>query len=97
MLLVMAQVVRSHKAPLCTGPEQFVGRTARVHQDLNPRGRVWFEGQTWFAEARSGHTITAGQMVRIVGLEGLTLIVEPAEEGNAYKTQMNGTDFSSMQ
>jgi membrane-bound serine protease (ClpP class) len=97
MLLVMAQVVRSHKAPLRTGPEQFVGRTARVHQDLNPRGRVWFEGQTWFAEARSGHTITAGQMVRIVDLEGLTLIVEPAEEGSASKTQMNGTDFSSKQ
>jgi membrane-bound serine protease (ClpP class) len=87
MLFVMAQVVRSHKVPLRTGPEQFVGHMARVHQNLTPRGRVWFEGQIWFAEARSGQSITAGQMVQIVGLDGLTLIVEPAEEASVNKTQ----------
>ncbi|HEU0295529.1 MAG TPA: nodulation protein NfeD [Anaerolineales bacterium] len=80
MLIVMAQVVRSHKAPLRTGPEQLIGRMARVYQDLTPRGRVWFEGQTWFAEVRSGQSVTAGQTVRVVDLNGLTLIVEPAEE-----------------
>jgi membrane-bound serine protease (ClpP class) len=82
MLLVMVQVVRSHKTPLRSGAEQYIGRTARVHQDLTPRGRVWFEGQTWFAETRSGQSVTAGHMVRIVDLDGLTLIVEPAEEEN---------------
>ena len=87
MLLVMVQVIRSRKAPLRTGPEQFVGRMARVHQDLTPRGRVWFEGQIWFAEARSGQSVTAGQMVHIVDLNGLTLIVEPAEEASVNKTQ----------
>ena len=85
MLFVMAQVVRSHKVPLRTGPEQFVGRMARVHQDLTPRGRVWFEGQIWFAEVHSGQSVTAGHMVRIVELDGLTLIVEPAEEESANK------------
>ena len=83
MLIVMVQVVSSRKAPLRTGPEQFIGRTARVHQDLAPHGRVWFEGQTWFAEARFGESVTAGQMVRIVDLKGLTLIVELVEEENA--------------
>jgi membrane-bound ClpP family serine protease len=87
MLLVMVQVVRSRKALLRTGSEQFIGRTAKVHQDLAPRGRVWFEGQTWFAEARSGQFVTAGHMVRIVDLDGLTLFVEPAEEESANKTK----------
>lgn len=82
MLLVMVQVVRSRKVPPRTGPEQFIGRTARVHQDLAPRGRVWFEGQIWFAVARSGQFVTAGHLVRIVALDDLTLIVEPAEEEN---------------
>jgi membrane-bound serine protease (ClpP class) len=86
MLLVMTHIVRSHKTPLRTGPEQFVGRMAKVHQDLTPRGRVWFEGQTWFAEARSGQSVAAGQMVRVVDLDGLTLIVEPAEEESTNKT-----------
>ena len=91
MLFVMTQIVRSHTAPLRTGPEQFIGRLARVHQDLTPRGRVWFEGQTWFAEVRSGQSVTAGQTVRVVDLHGLTLIVEPAEE----EETKNGKDVSS--
>ena len=91
MLFVMTQIVHSHTAPLRTGPEQFIGRLARVHQDLTPRGRVWFEGQTWFAEVRSGQSVTAGQTVRVVDLHGLTLIVEPAEE----EETKNGKDVSS--
>lgn len=81
MLLVMAQVVRSRRSPLLTGAEHFIGQTARVHRELNPRGRVWFEGQTWNAELRYGEQAPEGKKVRIVAVDGLTLIVEPVEEG----------------
>lgn len=91
LFLVMTQIVRSRKAPLRSGAEQFIGRMARVYQDLTPRGRVWFEGQTWFAEVRSGQSVTAGQTVRVVDLNGLTLMVEPVEE----EETKNGKDVSS--
>ena len=48
-----------------------------MHQELAPRGRVWFDSQLWFAEARQQQQVPANQPVRIVGVDGLTLIVEP--------------------
>lgn len=77
LLLLVTQVARARRAPAMTGTEQFIGQTATVRQDLAPRGRVWFKGQTWFAEAPSRQTVLTGQKVRIVGVEGLTLIVDP--------------------
>ncbi len=79
MLLLMTQVVRARRAPLRSGAEHYIGQTATVQRDLDPRGRVWFEGQTWFAETAERRKVSAGQRVRIVGLDGLTLIVEPMD------------------
>lgn len=77
MVLVIGQLARSRRAPLRTGYEQYIGQVAAVYQPLIPRGRVWFEGQLWNAETRSGEALLIQQPVRIVGLDGLTLIVEP--------------------
>jgi membrane-bound serine protease (ClpP class) len=80
LIFVVGQIVRSRREPIRTGYEHFIGQTARVHRDLNSRGRVWFEGQTWNAELRPGGEAPAGSKVRIVGIEGLTLIVEALED-----------------
>ncbi len=80
VLVVIGQVARSRRAPVLTGYEHYLGQIARVRQPLQPIGRVWFEGQSWFAETKSGREVEAGRMVRVVGLEGLTLIVEPIDE-----------------
>ena len=83
LLLLVTQVTRARRAPAMTGAEHFIGQTATVHQDLAPRGRVWFEGQTWFAETPSRQTVLTGQKVRVVGVEGLTLMVEALEPPSA--------------
>lgn len=80
VLLVIGQVARSRRAPLLTGYEHYAGQTATVRQPLQPTGRVWFEGQSWFAETKSGRDVDAGKLVRILDLDGLTLIVEPIDE-----------------
>lgn len=74
--LVIWKLVRARSAPILTGYERFVGQIAQVHQDLQPRGRVWFQGQSWFARTADEQEVAAGQAVRIVGIDGLTLIVE---------------------
>jgi membrane-bound serine protease (ClpP class) len=79
VFLVVTQVVRSRKTPIRTGKELYVGQVVRVHEDLDPRGRVWFQGQTWLASVRGSRNVPAGQQVRIVDLEGLVLIVEPVD------------------
>jgi membrane-bound serine protease (ClpP class) len=80
LVIVVRQVVRARGEPVRTGQERYIGQTARVRDALEPRGRVWFQGQGWSAIARDGETVPAGQWVRIVAVEGLTLIVEPIEE-----------------
>ncbi|MEW6580442.1 MAG: nodulation protein NfeD [Chloroflexota bacterium] len=80
VLVVMAKVARARQAPPLTGYEHYIGQIASVRQALRPTGRVWFEGQSWFAQTESGVEVAEGQSVRVVGLDGLTLIVEPLEE-----------------
>lgn len=81
VLVVVTQVARARKAPPLTGVEHYMGQIAQVRQALCPTGRVWFEGQSWFARTQSGVEVAESQSVRIVGLDGLTLIVEPLEQG----------------
>lgn len=80
LIVVVRQVVRARAEPVRTGREHYIGQIARVRQDLQPRGRVWFEGQGWIAVTRDEQTVSAGKDVRIVAVEGLTLIVEPVDD-----------------
>jgi membrane-bound serine protease (ClpP class) len=88
ILLVVSQVVRARRSPILTGYEQYIGQVATVHRDLHPDGRVWFQGQPWFARTQSGQAVETGKEVRIVGLEDLTLVVEPLDP------DIDGTDAS---
>jgi membrane protein implicated in regulation of membrane protease activity len=57
--------------------EDLVGRLAEVRRDLSPEGYVWVRGELWRAEAAVGEeSIALGTRVRVVGTQGLTLIVE---------------------
>lgn len=80
IILIVGQVSRTRKTPILTGQEQYAGHLAIVRQDLAPRGRVHFDGQLWYAEVQPPQIVPAQQKVRIIGLEGLTLIVEPTAE-----------------
>ena len=58
-----------------TGAEGMVGKRAEVLQACSPRGSVRVGGEIW--NARSEVPVTRGETVRIAGVEGLTLLVEP--------------------
>jgi membrane-bound serine protease (ClpP class) len=93
VLFLSRQVVRSRNLPVKTGTERFIGQNAVVFRELKPEGRVWFDGQSWYARLNANQTKTApeGQKVRIIGIERLTLIVEPciAEE---IEEKIRGTE-----
>ncbi len=65
------------------------GSEGVVKAPLAPLGVVYAAGEEWTARSSSGADITLGQEVRVVGQDGLTLIVEPgpstgsAAEGSA--------------
>jgi membrane-bound serine protease (ClpP class) len=60
---------------LRSGPETLVGRTATVVDDCDPFGRVRLDGEYW--KARAHVPAKEGETVRITGIDGLTLDVEP--------------------
>ena len=60
------------------GVQTMVGQTAEVIKSLAPNGQVKVDGTIWEARAQAGAGIGVGDTVRITGIDGLTLVVEPA-------------------
>ena len=57
------------------GVQTLIGKDATVSTILRPLGQVRLDGETWEARCEAG--AAPGDTVRVVGLDGLTLIVEP--------------------
>jgi membrane-bound serine protease (ClpP class) len=57
------------------GAEALEGQTARVVDRCDPYGKVSVKGEIWNARCDAGADVD--EIVRISGLSGLTLIVEP--------------------
>ena len=66
---------RSLRRPVVTGTRGMIGASAEVIADFDGQGRVRYGGELW--QARSDTPLRAGQLARIVRVEGLTLHVEP--------------------
>jgi membrane-bound serine protease (ClpP class) len=66
---------RSMRRPVATGAQGMIGASAEVIADFTGRGRVRYGGELW--NARSDAALHAGDLARIVKVEGLTLWVEP--------------------
>jgi len=58
------------------GPETLVGSTGQVVTPCTPQGQVRVQGELWRAHCAEG--AAAGEEVRVVALDGLTLLVERA-------------------
>lgn len=66
---------RSVRRPVTTGTQGMIGASAEVVGDFPGRGRVRYGGELW--QAVSDAPLRAGELARIVRVEGLTLWVEP--------------------
>jgi len=75
-IFVVAKAIRAQFAPVCTGREEMMGKTARAISGIDSAGgKVFIEGETWNAVCAS--RVEPGQTVEITGLTGLTLQVKP--------------------
>jgi membrane-bound serine protease (ClpP class) len=66
--------------------EALVGAMATAQTAIAPRGIAYAGGESWSARSRDGE-ITPGTPLRVVGVEGLELIVEPAPPGSGGATE----------
>jgi membrane-bound serine protease (ClpP class) len=58
------------------GTVQVVGMTGEVQADLAPIGTVYVAGETWSARLAGGGAALRGAKIKVVGQEGLMLVVE---------------------
>jgi membrane-bound serine protease (ClpP class) len=76
VVLVVGMAIESRRRPVVSGAEQLLASTARAVAPFRGEGRVLLHGEIWAARSREP-VVAAGQAVRIIGRDGLTLLVEP--------------------
>jgi membrane-bound serine protease (ClpP class) len=76
MALVATKIVQVRRLAPVTGQDEMVGQVGVARETLDPRGHVFVHGELWQAQS-DGEPIPAGSQVRVEGVDGLTLRVEP--------------------
>ena len=79
LLVVLNLVIRARKRPVVSGREQLIGATGEVTAEADGGAYARIDGEVW--KVRSGASLERGQMVRVTGIDGLVLAVEPAQKG----------------
>jgi membrane-bound serine protease (ClpP class) len=60
------------------GPEALIGAVGVAQQALSPQGQILIHGELW--QAQSTTPIPAGERVKVRGVDGLTLLVDPVQQ-----------------
>jgi membrane-bound serine protease (ClpP class) len=82
-VVVARKVMAARRSRPVTGTDALIGVAGTAVTALGPTGRVRAAGVEWRARTRGGASVPAGAEVVVVGLNGLTLEVEPAAARSA--------------
>ena len=82
-------MVRTRFSTPTIGREWMIGEMGRAVSDVNPDGVVMVRGAQWRAYTNRATPIDQLDAIRVVGIEGLVLEVEP-EEGAARDYRERG-------
>ena len=77
----MPAMVRTRFATPTIGREQMVGELGTAIEGVEPEGTVQVLGGLWRARTNRATPIPSGESVRVVGIDGLVLEVEPEAGG----------------
>ena len=72
--IVAGLAFKAQVAGARTGRSGLIGEIATVKQTIDPEGKVFVHGELW--KARADAVLEVGRAVRVVAVEGLTMIVE---------------------
>ena len=75
---ILAVAIRARRAPVVTGREEMIGDIGEARTDIAETGSVWVHSELW--NARAATPLQAGEKVRVLDLDGLTLVVERYNE-----------------
>jgi membrane-bound serine protease (ClpP class) len=75
VIYVVGMALRARKRPVVSGKEEIVGSLGEVLEDCEREGWARVHGENW--KVRSKVPLKRGQKVRVTGMDGLVLDVEP--------------------
>ena len=75
----MPSMVRTRFATPTIGRENLIGTTGVAVGDINPEGIVLVDGAKWHARTNRATPLLSDAQLRVVGIDGITLQVEPIE------------------
>jgi membrane-bound serine protease (ClpP class) len=81
MVAGMPAMVRARFSTPTIGRESMVGEVGAALAAVDPEGTVEVRGAPWRARTNRATPIKAGEGVRVVGIDGLLLEVEPESGG----------------
>jgi membrane-bound serine protease (ClpP class) len=82
-------IIRDRRRKVRTGREEIIGEVGKVVRELSPEGMIKVHGELWKAVSKDGRKIKVGEVVRVVGMNGLTLIVERAGSEESAKEEVS--------
>ena len=78
VIFVLGAAIRARHRPVVSGVESITGQLAMAREDFDHVGHVTLNGEIWQAETST--PVKHHQPLRVIGIKGLTLKVEPADK-----------------
>ena len=78
-LFILRKIIDARHRPYSAGEDAMVGAIGTVREPLSPSGMVFVNGALWQATSNRG-PVPADTPVRVTGVDGLHLRVEPLQE-----------------
>ena len=79
IIVIFAAGFKAQFKRVQTGKEALIGAKGTAKTALDPKGTVRVLSEFWEARAQDS-AIPAGSEIEVVGLDGMTLVVKPAEQ-----------------
>ncbi|SEK90053.1 NfeD family protein [Nitrosovibrio tenuis] len=78
LVFVIGMALKSRRAPIVSGREELFGAVGEVLEDTPGEGMARIRGELW--SVRCTQPLVRGQKVRVTGIDGLVLQVDPVEK-----------------
>ncbi len=76
-MAVIGMALKARRRPVVSGREEMTGAVGTAHRTFTHTGPVRIHGEIW--QARTTAPVRKGQSVRVSGIDGLILMIEPVE------------------
>jgi membrane-bound serine protease (ClpP class) len=83
-------ILRSYRSGVKSGESRMIGLKGKTLTEVAPEGRVIVQGEYWWARSRT--KIAEAENVLVVGIDGLTLEIEPSPDKSVTPRPVSAID-----